>query len=146
MLSLTATLARDEIANAISKAGPFLHGPTFMANPAACRAALASLDLLESGNWKSEVAEIEEILKRELLPLQSSGGVAGVRVLGAFAVVETSEPVDVSAWQALALRHEVWLRPFQGFVYLMPPFVIREAELMRLTHAIQTGVSELLQA
>ena len=138
-------MTREEIASVVSKAGPFLHGPTFMANPTACRAALASLDLLESRDWKGEVAKIEEILKRELLPLQSSGGVAGVRVFGAFAVVETSAPVDVKAWQTLALQHEVWLRPFQNFVYLMPPFVIREPELVQLTGAIKTGVSELLQ-
>ena len=90
------------------------------------------------------MAAIEGILQRELLPLQSAEGVAGVRVFGAFAVVETSEPVDVQAWRALALQHEVWLRPFQDFVYLMPPFIIQEPELKQLTNAIQTGVSELL--
>lgn len=146
MLSLAATLTREEIVRVISKAGPFLHGPTFMANPTACRAALASLDLLESRDWSGEVAKIEETLKRELLPLQSEKGVARTRVLGAFAVVETSEPVDVEAWQALALQHGVWLRPFQNFVYLMPPFIIQEPELVQLASAIQTGVSELLQA
>ena len=144
MLSLAATLTHDEVANVISKAGPFLHGPTFMANPTACRAALASLDLLEARNWKVEVAAIEEILRRELLPLESARGVTRVRAFGAFAVVETTERVDVQAWQALALRHEVWLRPFQSFVYLMPPFIIQEPELLRLTQAIRAGVSELL--
>ena len=99
---------------------------------------------MESRDWKAEVAAIEKILKRELLPLQSAKGVARVRVLGAFAVVETSEPVDASAWQALAIQHGVWLRPFQNFVYLMPPFIIQEAELMQLTGTIQTGVSDLL--
>ena len=144
MLSLAATLTREEIASVISKAGPFLHGPTFMANPTACRTALGSLDLLESRNWKGEVAAIEGILQQELLPLQPAKGVAGVRAFGAFAVVETSEPVDVQAWQALALQHKVWLRPFQNFVYLMPPFIIQEPELMQLTGTIQAGVSELL--
>lgn len=145
MLSLAATLTREEIARVVSEAGPFLHGPTFMANPAACRAALASLDLLESRDWKSEVAKIEEILRRELLPLQSARGVAEVRVLGAFAVVETAGPVDAPAWQELAIQHGVWLRPFRNFVYLMPPFVIQEPELTRLTGAIRTGVSRLLE-
>lgn len=144
MLSLAATLTREEIAKVVSEAGPFLHGPTFMANPAACRVALASLDLLESRDWKTEVAAIETILRRELLPLQSAEGIARVRVLGAFAVVGTSEPVDASAWQALAIQRGVWLRPFQNFVYLMPPFIIQESELMQLTSAIRAGVSDLL--
>lgn len=144
MLSLAATLTREEIASVVSEAGPFLHGPTFMANPTACRAALASLDLLESRNWKNEVAAIEGTLRRELLPLQSAKGVAGVRAFGAFAVVETSEPVDVQAWQELTLQHEVWLRPFQNYVYLMPPFIIQAPELMQLTGTIRAGVSELL--
>ena len=144
MLSLAATLARDEIADVISKAGPFLHGPTFMANPAACRVALASLDLLESRDWQSEVTALEGMLKRELLPLQSAEGVARVSVFGAFAVVETVESVDIAAWQTLTMQHGVWLRPFQNFVYLMPPFITRESELMQLTNAIHAGVAELL--
>ena len=44
----------------------------------------------------------------------------------------------------LAIQSGVWLRPFQNFVYLMPPFIIQEPELMQLTGAIQTGVSDLL--
>ena len=144
MLSLAATLVRDEVAETVSTAGPFPHGPTFMANPAACRVALANLDLLESRNWKDEVAALERLLRRELLPLESSPKVAGVRVLGAFAVVETTEAVDVRAWQELALNRGVWLRPFQNFVYLMPPYIIQEPELARLTDTIRAGVAELL--
>lgn len=144
MLSLAATLARDEVAQTISTAGAFLHGPTFMANPAACRVALANVELLLQRDFQSEVAQLEEMLRRELMPLRTSPPVADVRVLGAFAVVETVAPVAVADWQAFAVDRGVWLRPFRNYVYLMPPLIIRPDELAHVTGTIRAGVQELL--
>ncbi len=143
MLSLAATLVRDEIADTISRAGPFLHGPTFMGNPLACRAALASLDLLLEDDFGAQVAALEKLLEEQLMPLQNIPAVADVRILGAFAVVEMTAPVDVEAWQAWAVAHGVWLRPFHRYVYVMPPFVIQPAEITQLTDTIRAGVQEL---
>ena len=45
------------------------------------------------------------------------------------AVLET---VDAAAWHGLrefAAERGVWLRPFQRFVYTMPPLIISDAEL-----------------
>ncbi len=142
-LSLAATIARGDIAEVISHAGIFPHGPTFMANPAACRVALASLELLQSRDWRAEVTAIETLLMQELMPLQSESGVASVRVLGAFGVVEMNETVDVAVWQQHAIDHGVWIRPFQRYVYVMPPFVIQASELRQVTDMIRSGVDAL---
>ncbi len=144
MLSLAATLARDEVAQTISAAGAFLHGPTFMANPAACRVAMANVELLLQRDFRSEVAQLEAMLQRELLPLRTSPHVADVRVLGAFAVVETAAPVAVSDWQAFAVDRGVWLRPFRNYVYLMPPLIIRPDELAQVAGTVRAGIRELL--
>ena len=140
VLSLAAVLCREEIAATVSDAGPFLHGPTFMANPAACRAALASLELLDSGDWQGNVRRIEQVLRRELSGAADLPGVREVRVLGAFAVVEMRRAVDVDAWRRHALAQGVWLRPFGPYVYTMPPYVMADEDLRLVARCICDGL------
>lgn len=140
VLSLAAVLARGELAAAADRAGPLPHGPTFMANPAACRVALASLELLQERDWRADIRRIEAGLRRALEPLAAHPDVAAVRALGAFAVVEAKAPVSAADWQAHAALRGVWLRPFSRYVYTMPPYIVSDAELRQVTDAIRSGV------
>jgi adenosylmethionine-8-amino-7-oxononanoate aminotransferase len=137
-LTLAAVLATDEVARTISgsESGVVMHGPTFMANPLACRVAAASIDLLLAGGWASEVARLESGLASGLAPARGLPGVADVRTLGAVGVVEMEQPVDVAAASALALEHGVWLRPFGPLIYTMPPYITSDADLAMICSAI----------
>ena len=117
-----------------------MHGPTFMANPLACSVALASTRLLLGSPWRARVERIERQLERELARLRGSPAVRDVRVLGAIGVVELEEPVDVEASQAILAEHGVWLRPFGRLLYTMPPFVISEADLGKVTAGMRAVV------
>lgn len=135
-LTLAAVLATAEVAEAISsgEAGVMMHGPTFMANPLACAVANASLDLLESQPMAGIVAHISQKLECGLAPARClTDVVEDVRVLGSIGVVEVKHPVDVGRFQKECVARGVWIRPFGRMIYVMPPYVISDSQLDRLT-------------
>lgn len=137
-LTMSAVLTTADVADTISRgeAGVMMHGPTFMANPLACAIAIESLRMLEETDMEERVAHLKEIMERELAPASTYGNVAETRVLGSIGVVEMKEPVDVGAFQKRCVEEGVWIRPFGRNVYIMPPYVITDDELIRLCHKL----------
>jgi adenosylmethionine-8-amino-7-oxononanoate aminotransferase len=137
-MMLAATLCTRDVADAVSagEGAGLMHGPTFMANPLACAVALASLALLSEGATLERVHAIERSLRDGLAAARELPGVADVRVLGAIGVVQLERQVDVAAASAAAVERGVWLRPFRDLVYTMPPYVIGEDDLARVTAAV----------
>lgn len=144
-LSFAAVLASRDVAISISEgeAGVFMHGPTFMANPLACAAANASLDICVRDGYLKRVLQIEKILKAELESANEIGGVEDVRVLGAIGVVEMRESVDVEKIQEMFVGRGVWIRPFGRLVYLMPPIVISDEDLRKLSAVLVSVLNEI---
>ncbi|WP_142984658.1 adenosylmethionine--8-amino-7-oxononanoate transaminase [Atlantibacter hermannii] len=143
-MTLSATLTTRRVASTISdgEAGCFMHGPTFMGNPLACAVAAESLAILETGEWRTQVAAIETQLTAQLAPCRESAQVADVRVLGAIGVVETHAPVEMGRLQKFFVEQGVWIRPFGRLIYLMPPYVIATEQLSRLTAAVVKAVND----
>jgi adenosylmethionine-8-amino-7-oxononanoate aminotransferase len=137
-MTLAATLTTEQVAAGICAAEPgvFMHGPTFMANPLACRLACESIDLLLESDWQEKVQTIATGLREGLEPCREFPEVKEVRVLGAIGVVELQAPVDLATMQKRFVAEGVWVRPFGRLVYVMPPYIIEEKELRRLTRAI----------
>src|SRR5690606_22255327 len=144
-MTLSATLTTKHVADTISdgEAGVFMHGPTFMANPLACAVALKSTQLLLAQDWQSRIQAIEVLLKKHLQVLNTLPQVKAVRVLGAIGVVELHQPVDQAHFQAECVRRGVWIRPFGRLVYVMPPYVISDAQLETLLKQMVEMVQEM---
>ncbi len=145
-LTLAAMLCTQEISDTISQGDPglLMHGPTFMANPLACSAANASIELLLNSPWQQSVEQLEQKLQQQLTPLKTLEGVQDVRCLGAIGVVELARDDLGPAIQAAALKHQVWLRPFGKLIYTMPAFNISEENLQILTDGMTAAITEVL--
>jgi adenosylmethionine-8-amino-7-oxononanoate aminotransferase len=145
-MTLAATLARPHIVEAFWSDDPqaaLMHGPTYMANPLACAAANASLDLFESEPRLAQVAAIEKALTHGLAPCRDFEHVADVRVKGAIGVVEFGKRLDIEAIKRRFVELGVFIRPFGQIVYLTPAFTISHDELRQLTEAIVKVTTEI---
>ncbi|HEX4410639.1 MAG TPA: adenosylmethionine--8-amino-7-oxononanoate transaminase [Xanthobacteraceae bacterium] len=144
-LPLAATIASRKVFDAFWSDDPtkaLMHGPTFMANPLACAAANASLDLFEREPRAAQVGRITAGLKAGLEPCRSLPGVADVRVKGAIGVVELDRIENLNALRQRFIDKGVFVRPFGNIVYLTPAFAIAEDELATLTGAVAAVLGE----
>ncbi|MGE4501596.1 MAG: adenosylmethionine--8-amino-7-oxononanoate transaminase [Thiomicrospira sp.] len=147
-MTLAAMLCTTAISDTISTANPglLMHGPTFMANPLACRIASASIDVLTSYDWQRNIQTIQHHLADALLPLNSICGIKECRVLGAIGVIELEQDGLGPAIQQAARQKGVWLRPFGNLIYTMPAYTISHDELTLLTEAMVTSIKDVLSS
>jgi adenosylmethionine-8-amino-7-oxononanoate aminotransferase len=138
-LGLAATLATDEVFEAFwfdDTRAAFMHGPTFMANPLACAAANASLDLFEREPRLEQAAGLEEALAHGLAPCRALPNVVDMRTRGAIGVVQLSTLADKDGLRQAFIERGVWVRPFGDIVYLSPALTIDRSDVDQLCAAV----------
>jgi adenosylmethionine-8-amino-7-oxononanoate aminotransferase len=142
-LGHAATLATDRVHDAFigdSEHHAFMHGPTFMGNPLACRVALESLAVFEEEDYLGKIAGLNRALREALLDdeaLAAHPAVADVRVLGATAVIETHDGADLAGVADWAREQGVWLRPIGRWLYTMPAYITAETDMRRITDVMK---------
>ncbi len=138
-IGLAATLATESVFESFLSdelGHALMHGPTFMANPIACAAANAALNLCTGFDYLARVEAIESQLLSALKPCEQMCGVADVRVKGAIGVVQlNATQADMFNMREACIKEGVWLRPYNDIIYIMPPLVITDEELTKLTNA-----------
>jgi len=139
-LPLAATLARESLFEVFlhhERTRFFPHGHTFTANPIACAAALASLELCRGDDVPARLERIGAHIEHALLPLRECANVLALRRLGGIVALELAVPPgDAPGYLAnlgldlrrRALAHGVLLRPLGNVLYAMPPACLEEAE------------------
>ena len=138
-ISLAATLASKKVYNEFYsdiEEKALMHGPTYMANPLACSAANASLDLFEKEERLVQVKNIEKKLYDQLFECNSLPDVKDVRVKGAIGVVQVKKMHNLNWLRQEFVNKGVWIRPFLDVIYIMPPFTIKDHELDLLINSI----------
>lgn len=143
VLSLAAAICNEDVMRGVCAQGRrLMHGPTFMANPLACAVACASLDVLHNEDWQSRVAALEKGLQVGLAPCRDISGVVDVRVLGGIGVVETDQIVNASALHRFFVQQNVWIRPFNRLIYLIPPYSTPAEDVQTLCVAVLNALRQ----
>jgi len=132
-LPLSAVLTTDAVYAAFyddEVARGFLHSHSYTGNPLACRAALATLDLIESTDVIATNRATAERLAAQLAPLTQHPRIRHARRQGMIFAwdVASSLPDFARRYARHALAHGLLLRPIGHTLYTMPPYVIDEAE------------------
>ncbi|WP_250478608.1 MULTISPECIES: adenosylmethionine--8-amino-7-oxononanoate transaminase [unclassified Caballeronia] len=137
-LPLSIVLTRDDIYAAFyddDVTRGFLHSHSYTGNPLACRAALATLDLFDSANVLAENKRKSALLG-EALRARVGGHerVKNLRNRGTiFAFdVDIDDKTFSRRFFANALQRELLMRPIGATVYMMPPYILSDDELLLL--------------
>ena len=146
-LPLSATLTTEEVYRAFlgeyKDFKAFFHGHTYSANPLACAAALANLELFNKNKVLEALQPKIKILTRELSNVKALKAAGDVRQAGLMAGIElvrnqkTKEPYPLAEKRGLkvclaARKQGILLRPLGNVVVLMPPLSITEREIKTL--------------
>jgi len=114
----------------------FFHGHSFTANPLACSAAVASLELLQTEECIASISRIESFNKKLYSDLtQLNLPIRNLRTLGTILAFELDEGRDEYLNQSgasvgkAAMQQGVYIRPLGNTVYIMPSYAFTDADL-----------------
>lgn len=128
----------------------FFHGHSYTANPLACAAANASMDLLVSEKCQLQIKLIAEYHNAFAASIKNNSFVKEVRQMGTIIAIELNTTEDSSYFNAVKktayeyyLSKGVFLRPLGNVVYIMPPYCITKEELEKVYTVITDSLSIL---
>jgi adenosylmethionine-8-amino-7-oxononanoate aminotransferase len=144
-LPLAVTLCRSEIFEAHfsnDRSRTFFHSSSYTANPVACAAAKANLDLWQDDFVRERVATVAAMQERSLAPFRADDRFRNVRRTGTITALELD--VRDSGYLAgigpklLAFfgTRNLLLRPLGNTIYVMPPYCVTQGDLDEIYAAI----------
>ena len=154
-LPLAATMTTGRIYEAFlggyEELKTFFHGHTYTANPLACAASLASLDLFDKDNTLGGMEEKSGLLRDGLESIARLPHVGDVRRKGYMVGIElvkdkaTKVPYPLAEKRGIRATLEARklgaiIRPLGPVVVLMPPLSISKAELGMLLRIVEKAI------
>jgi adenosylmethionine---8-amino-7-oxononanoate aminotransferase len=139
-LPLAATLCTPEIFQAHlsdDRRRTFFHSSSYTANPIACAAALANLEIWEREPVAVRIEAIEAKHREKLIPFRADSRFTQVRQLGTVAALDLAAGTmgylsEVGPKLRASFRqNNVLIRPLGNVIYLMPPFSVTPGDLDR---------------
>lgn len=118
-----------------------MHGPTFMGNALACSVALESIHVFENENYMEKISNIEKITKREMEGFTDER-IKEIRIMGGCVCIEVKDSSVLKGYQEYAYKNGVFARPFINYLYAMVPYIITEAELIKVLRTMKAWFCE----
>ncbi len=130
----------------------FFHGHSFTANPIACAAANASLELLRSQDCQKQLEMITKHHLEFYNKVEDHPMVAKIQHLGTILSIEVKSDDATSYTNNLRkkistyfMERDLHLRPLGNVIYIIPPFVVNAEDLAKIYNAIMSFLNEINQ-
>ncbi len=146
-MPLGVTSCTQEIFNGFlsdDRSRTFFHGHSYTANPVACAAALASLDLLLT---RECIQNIQRITKQHTCFIDRNKNkpmFKNLRSIGTILAMDFNSPEQTSYFNSLRdqlynyfIDKKILLRPLGNTIYVMPPYCISDDELEDVYNTIE---------
>lgn len=124
----------------------FMHSHTYSANPLACAAASASIDLLISPEMEGNKKRIYDKHKAFAKALSQNAKAKNIRVKGIILALELDTPMERygdlrQKLYSFFMDRGVCLRPLGNTIYLLPPLVTIDEQLDKMYAAIEEALA-----
>ncbi len=123
------------------------HGHTFTANPTGCAAALASFELLQTEAMQANIARVHESHLAFEKRIRTHTKVSTTRVLGVIFALEIKTEGQAAYYGSLRnqlydffIENGIILRPVGNIVYILPPYIISNAQLEKVYQTIEKAL------
>jgi len=126
------------------------HGHSYTANPVACSAALASLDLTLDGSTMQNIKRIEKMHSAFAEKIKHHPKIKTTRQTGTILAMEWETGSNTSYFSSLRdklylyfLEAGIILRPLGNIIYILPPYCITNDELNYIYAKIEQALDEI---
>lgn len=132
----------DEIAKG------FFHGHTYTANPLACTAALAALELLQTEETQNNIQRIIRSHQEFNETVKNHPKIAKTRQCGIIYAMDMTIKMDRYGDLRDRLfnhfmQHGVFLRPLGNTIYILPPYITTDTQLQKIYRAVTAALDSI---
>jgi adenosylmethionine-8-amino-7-oxononanoate aminotransferase len=151
-LPLGVTSCNQKIVDAFTSqdfSKTFFHGHSYTGNPLSCTAANASFKLLTRSECKENIDRIGNQHKTFSTRLANNPKVKDARTLGTILAIELAagktayDNVIRKTIYSFFLDRDILLRPLGNVIYILPPYIITDAELKTIYDAIEDFLKQV---
>lgn len=151
-MSFGATTCKQALFDAFlsgDKLKTFFHGHSFTANPLACAASLASMDLLLEAGTQENIARISRQHQAFAAKIAGHPQIKAVRCKGTIFALEWETGEGTSYFSSLRdelynffLDKGIIMRPLGNINYIMPPYCTTQQQLQFVYDAIELALEK----